>query len=142
MTYSELTRRYFESPPAVGELAVGSVAAALEFFRGRAGRRDRGTWVQFDIQAKSGRLLDARFLAFGCPHTIAVASWVAEQAPRSTLCVALPEPVQALRARFDVPQEKMGRLLIIEDAWLAVIKAALTTKPYAPISPDRMTFQS
>jgi hypothetical protein len=33
--------------------------------------------------------------------------------------------VQALRERFDVPQEKLGRLLIVEDAWLAVSRAAI-----------------
>jgi hypothetical protein len=33
--------------------------------------------------------------------------------------------VQALSERFAVPVEKRGRLLIIEDAWLAALKGAL-----------------
>jgi hypothetical protein len=37
----------------------------------------------------------------------------------------LPESVQALRDRFAVPVEKMGRLLIIEDAWLAAVLPAI-----------------
>jgi hypothetical protein len=37
----------------------------------------------------------------------------------------LPESVQALRDRFAVPVEKMGRLLVIEDAWLAAVLPAI-----------------
>jgi NifU-like protein involved in Fe-S cluster formation len=125
MRYSDLTRRYFESTPALGVLLREGVPAAQGVFRGNAGRRERGTWVQFDLQVQGGHVLDARFLAFGCPHTIAAASWVAEQASGSSLRAALPEPVHALRERFAIPQEKLGRLLIVEDAWLAATRAAI-----------------
>jgi hypothetical protein len=37
---------------------------------------------------------------------------------------ALPESVQAVRARFEAPVEKLGRLLIVEDAWTAAMRAA------------------
>jgi NifU-like protein involved in Fe-S cluster formation len=132
MKYSELTHRYFESTPAVGQLGDGT-SAVLGVFRGIAGRRERGTWVQFDIRVRDGQVVDARFLTFGCPHTIAVASWVAENG-HGALTAKLPESVQALRARFGVPQEKLGRLLIVEDAWLAVTSAAIDPQPYAPTS--------
>jgi hypothetical protein len=125
MKYSDLTRRYFESTPGVGVLLAAGMPATDGVFRGCAGRRERGTWVQFDIQVMAEQLLSVRFLAFGCPHTIAVAAWVAEQASGGLLRAALPEPVQALCERFEVPQEKLGRLLIVEDAWLAVSRAAI-----------------
>jgi len=131
--YSDLTRRYFDATPAVGEFARDDLAMG-RVYRGGAGQPERGTWVQFDIQVQSGRVVDARFLAFGCPHTIAAASWVAEQAAGSTLRAALPEPVHALRERFDVPQEKLGRLLILEDAWLAATRAAIDSIDHDPIS--------
>jgi NifU-like protein involved in Fe-S cluster formation len=119
MHYNELTRRYFESPPNVGELPGPGV------FRGAAGNRDHGTWVQFDLRCESGRLEAARFLAFACPHTIAVSAWLVEQSVGKRLVGALPEGVQELRNRFGVPVEKMGRLLIIEDAWLAAAIPAI-----------------
>ena len=119
MNYSELTRRYFESPTGVGELSGAGV------FRGAAGNREQGTWVQFDLQCKSGTLLAARFLAFACPHTIAVSAWLAEQSVGKAVTRTLPESVQDLRDRFDVPVDKMGRLLIIEDAWLAAAVPAI-----------------
>jgi len=119
VNYSELTRRYFESPAGVGELSGAGV------FRGVAGNREQGTWVQFDLQCKSGTLLAARFLAFACPHTIAVSAWLAEQSVGKAVTRTLPESVQELRDRFDVPVDKMGRLLIIEDAWLAAAVPAI-----------------
>jgi NifU-like protein involved in Fe-S cluster formation len=119
VNYNDLTRHYFDSPTNVGELSGPGV------FRGAAGNREQGVWVQFDLQAGAGRLLMARFLAFGCPHTIAIASWLASQAPGKTLKPALPESIPDLRARFELPVEKMGRLLIIEDAWLAAAAAAI-----------------
>jgi NifU-like protein involved in Fe-S cluster formation len=126
MRYSELTRRYFESAPHAGVLRED---VATQVFRGAAGNRDRGTWVQFDIRAAARRCLDARFLAFGCPHTIAVAAWVAQQASGSVLRAALPEAVAALAQRFEVPAEKLGRLLIVEDAWRAATQAAMDSSP-------------
>jgi hypothetical protein len=40
---------------------------------------------------------------------------------------AMPESVQTLRARFEAPVEKLGRLLIVEDAWLCAMRAAMST---------------
>lgn len=123
MNYSELTLRYFESAPGAGVLEGPGTG------RGAAGSRAQGTWVQFDVRAAAGIVRAARFLAFGCPHTIAVAAWVAEQAVQQGQAVGpgaravLPEPVSALSERFSVPIEKRGRLLIIEDAWAAALSA-------------------
>lgn len=119
MNYSELTLRYFETAAAAG------VIVGPGTFRGAAGSRGRGTWVQFDLRVSSGVIQDARFLAFGCPHTIAVSAWVAEHAVGTGVRAALPETVQDLSERFAVPVEKRGRLLIIEDAWVAAALGAL-----------------
>lgn len=119
MIYSNLVRRYFEAAPNAGELAGPGV------FRGAAGKKEQGIWVQFDLQMHSGMIVASRFLAFGCPHTVAVSSWVAEQVQGSALQRQLPESVQQLRERFEVPVEKMGRILIVEDAWQAAVVAAV-----------------
>jgi NifU-like protein involved in Fe-S cluster formation len=119
VTYNELTRRYFEAPAHAGVLEGPRV------FRGSAGDREHGTWVQFDLKTDAGTVLAARFLAFACPHVIAVSAWLAEHSVGRQLTVALPESVQTLRERFAIPLEKLGRLLIIEDAWTAAAAAAL-----------------
>jgi NifU-like protein involved in Fe-S cluster formation len=123
MRYSAMTRRYFESAPAAGTLEGAQVAG------GEAGGRDRGAWVRFQVRTAPGTrptaIVEARFLAFGCPHTIAAASWVAEQAAGRPLERGLPLPVEELRRLFDAPVEKLGRLLVVEDAWRAAVGAAL-----------------
>jgi NifU-like protein involved in Fe-S cluster formation len=119
VNYNELTRHYFATAANAGELAGPGV------FRGAAGNRDQGTWVQFDLRIQAGTVAAARFLAFACPHTVAVSSWLAEQAVGRALMPNLPESVQALQQRFAVPVEKTGRLLIIEDAWLAAAVPAI-----------------
>ena len=74
MKYSELTLHYFQTAPATGVLTGPDV------YRGAAGNRAQGTWVQFDLRVSGGIIHAARFLAFACPHTIAATAWVAEHA--------------------------------------------------------------
>jgi NifU-like protein involved in Fe-S cluster formation len=120
--YNDLTRRYFEQPAAYGVLSGPGT------FRGAAGSRTQGTWVQFDVQAAGEpRIIGAAsFLAFGCPHVIAAAAWLSERAVGWRVEPVIPESVQRLRARFDAPVEKLGRLLIVEDAWICVMRAAMS----------------
>lgn len=119
MNYNELTRRHFETALHAGELSGAGTR------RGTAGDRVSGTWVQFDVQwaeaAANGtiRVRAAKFRAFGCPHVIAVADWLAAQAVGREARAGLPIRIAALQQRFDVPTPKLGRLLIIEDAWTA-----------------------
>ena len=130
MNYSELTLRYFHAAAA-----AAGVLAGPGVYRGAAGSREQGAWVQFDLQLSAATIRAARFLAFGCPHTIAVSAWVAEQAVGQTIGVTpperaqLPESVLALSERFAVPLEKRGRLLIIEDAWRAALAGVLRQRP-------------
>lgn len=121
MKYSELTRRHFEQAGGAG------VLTGPDCFRGESGSREQGTWVQFDVQTEPDAraiIRAARFLAFACPHVIAVCSWLTEQAPGRGIEARLPEGIQSLRERFDVPIPKLGRLLIVEDAWIAALRAA------------------
>lgn len=138
MSYSALTRRYFETAPGAGALEGPDV------LHGEAGSRSSGTWVRFDVRLTRGApaatrgapaaAIDAvRFRAFGCPHVIAVAAWVAEQAAGRPPVASLPEPIETLRERFAVPIEKTGRLLIVEDAWRAACRGA--GSPAGPTDP-------
>jgi NifU-like protein involved in Fe-S cluster formation len=125
MNYSALTLHYFETAPCAGVLSGPGI------LRGAAGSRAHGTWVQFELRARAGLIESARFLAFACPHTIAVSAWVAERAAGRELAAALPESVQELSERFAVPVEKKGRLLIVEDAWIAAVSGALQRGRFA-----------
>jgi NifU-like protein involved in Fe-S cluster formation len=119
MIYSHLTRHHFQTAGHAGVLTGPGVR------RGAAGSRAQGTWVQFDLKIDPNeglmRLRTVRFLAYACPHVIAVSDWVAQQAAGKEVAPTLPEAVRSLRERFDVPVEKLGRLLIVEDAWRAAV---------------------
>jgi NifU-like protein involved in Fe-S cluster formation len=119
MNYSNLTWRHFDNPACAGVLTGAAVR------RGAAGSRAAGTWVQFDVRTgarnRESTVEAVRFLAYGCPHVIAVADWVAQKAVGGPAGPVLPESVHALRERFEVPIEKLGRLLIVEDAWIAAL---------------------
>jgi hypothetical protein len=68
------------------------------------------------------RVCEVRFLAFGCPHVIAAAALVAEQAEGALPEPRLPQTVHALRGQLEAPVEKLGRLFVVEDAWLAALR--------------------
>jgi NifU-like protein involved in Fe-S cluster formation len=121
VNYSDLTWRHFENPTCAGVLAGAAVR------RGTGGSRAQGTWVQFDVRIGSrnqeSTVEAVRFLAYACPHVIAVADWLAQKAVGGRAEPVLPESVHALRERFEVPIEKLGRLLIVEDAWKAALSS-------------------
>ncbi len=121
MHYNDLTRHHFEGAHHAG------VLTGLPVRRGAAGSRAQGAWVQFEVRAgptRAAGIVEAvRFLAYGCPHVIAIADWVAQQAVGREATRGLPGGIPELRRRFDVPIEKLGRLLIIEDAWIAAVSS-------------------
>ena len=90
--------------------------------QGRAGRQADGTAVLFELKIADGIVKSARFSAYGCPHTLAVTAWlceVLEGAPARRRDRRELRPTG--REKFEVPAEKLGRLLIVEDALRAAL---------------------
>jgi len=83
---------------------------------GEAGSVEVGTWVRFAIGFEDGRVTEARFKAYGCPHTLAAAAWLAEHLRGRALDAVLADGIQEVARHLEVPVEKLGRLLIVEDA--------------------------
>lgn len=109
LDYSRFVLERFDRPPNAGRL-LGRVV------RGSAGESAHGTRVEFDFRIRGGRVEDARFRAYGCPHTIAAASWVAESAAgRSLTETGWMNPLQ-LAEMMELPDHKLGVLLVVEDA--------------------------
>jgi cysteine desulfurase len=83
---------------------------------GEAGGPKEETWVRFHLLIEGDIVKDARVRAFGCPHTLDVAAWLCQELrgrTRGTLSPGTPADWAASRS---VPVEKLGRLLVIEDA--------------------------
>jgi NifU-like protein involved in Fe-S cluster formation len=112
VVYSALVTRLFDAPGHAGALAPG---AGIEV-RGIAGDRDQGAQVEFRARIAAGRIAAIVFRAYGCPHTIAACSLLAgelEGQPAEALGAFEP---RAVAARLEAPPEKLGRLLVIQDA--------------------------
>ncbi len=83
---------------------------------GEAGGPGQEVWVRFRLQVAGGVVKSALFKAYGCPHTLAIAAWVAERlCGRGRADLAPGTPAEWAEA-LAVPVEKLGRLLVVEDA--------------------------
>jgi NifU-like protein involved in Fe-S cluster formation len=83
---------------------------------GEAEDRTLQVWVRFQLQVQGGVVQSARFQVFGCPHTVAAASKVAEWLEGRSSAEARGLDARAVCAGLNVPVEKLGKLLRIEDA--------------------------
>jgi hypothetical protein len=109
-----LARRYFLASRRPDE-AHGAMAGH-EIRRGEAGRPADGAVVSFELRIADGIVKSARFTAYGCPHTVAVAAWLCETLEGHPIGGPLPGSPMDWAEKFAVPAEKLGRLLIVEDA--------------------------
>ena len=119
--YSVRVLDLFRSLPGAGVLPAAPGAVAT----GEAMALDRGAWVRFEARVDSGAsILACRFQAWGCPHTLAAAAlaagWLAGRpADGASRCVAAN-----FARELDAPAEKMGRMLVVEDAARALLAEA------------------
>ena len=119
---SPLARRYFLAPRRPEESR--RVPGSHEIRRGQAGREADGAAVSFELSIAGGIVKSARFTAYGCPHTVAVAAWLCETLEAHPVGGALPGSPMDWAEKFSVPAEKLGRLLIVEDALRAALGSA------------------
>ncbi len=112
MEYSSAVAQRFEAPARAGELPSGLPGLVS----GEAEDRTLHVWVRFQLQVQDGVIRMARFQIFGCPHAVAAASLVADWLEGRSVDAARRLDVKALCEELDVPVEKFGKLLRIEDA--------------------------
>lgn len=119
LDYSGEVRQRFEQAPRHGRV----LAPSSERLSGAAGAVGRGVRVEFEARVRGGRIVECRFRAYGCPHVIAAASWVAEQAEgRKVTDTDWLDP-RRLGALLEAPAHKLGSLLVVEDAYRACVDA-------------------
>jgi cysteine desulfurase len=105
----EVTRLRELSPAA--DLADGPGVVT-----GEGGGPGQEIWVRFHLSVDGGTVKAARFKAYGCPHTLAVAEWLAGRLSGRTRAEGAPGNPTTWAETLSVPVEKLGRLLVIEDA--------------------------
>jgi NifU-like protein involved in Fe-S cluster formation len=109
----------FQHTPFAGEMKDGAGV-----YSGTAGSQSQGAEVRFWLKSGGGRIQAISFRAYGCPHTIAAASWLAHQARGLALSEIDRASWREMERALGVPPQKRGRLLIVEDALKSAVKAA------------------
>jgi hypothetical protein len=84
--------------------------------RGEAGSLEAGTWVVFTAWVRDARVTRLDVQVYGCPHTQAACDRAVQLLTGGHPAeLGSLEPL-ALGAALEIPPEKTGRLLIIQDA--------------------------
>jgi|SRR5215831_7132981 len=117
--YNSEVTELFERTPFSGAMESGPGV-----FSGSAGSTLDGTEVRFWLRCGGGHIHAISFRAYGCPHTIAAAAWIAHHARGLALTDVAQTAWLEVERALAVPPQKRGRLLIVEDALNAAVKAA------------------
>jgi cysteine desulfurase len=108
-------------PPPVGDW----LAQGVRVVTGEAGETRLGTWVRLLLGVDGEFVKAARFQAYGCPHTLAACQALVAQLPGRHRAALQPGSPEQWRGAVGAPVEKLGRMLIIEDALRALQDAWL-----------------
>ena len=108
----EVTRLRTLSPASDPPGATSSATQVI----GEAGGPGQEVWVRFRLSIQGDRVKSALFKAYGCPHTLAIAAWVAERLRGRGRADLVPGTPAEWAESLGVPVEKLGRLLVVEDA--------------------------
>ena len=118
MQYSEAVRRHFERPANVGPPEWTADA------QGQAGSVETGLCIRFWLSLDGADIRRAAFAAYGCPHAIAVASWIAGHLAGQRLPEACRLDLPAIAEALGLPAEKWRCVLVAEDALAACLDGA------------------
>ncbi len=112
LEYSPAVDRYFREPVNLGctESLVG------HRIQGEAGSVGHGTWIVIQACVEAGRLETVKFLAYGCPHTIAACCRMTEKLAGAAVGELVNFAPDWLTDELNIPVEKAGKLLILQDA--------------------------
>jgi NifU-like protein involved in Fe-S cluster formation len=121
MEYGSEVRQRFPAPARAGVIppGVGTIVA------GAAEDQSLRFWVRFQVELAGGTIGRVRFQAYGCPHGLAAADLVASELEGKPVDAMMQVDLENLAARIELPREKHGKLLRIEDALAACHRQAV-----------------
>ena len=112
MDYDFQVQQRFLSAHRAGPLNDGTPGS----ISGEAEDRTLNVWVRFQLQVVDGVICAARYNVYGCPHTVAAAEWTAQWLESRSARALWELNMRERREALGVPVEKMGKLLLVEDA--------------------------
>ena len=84
------------------------------------------------LALREGRVYRARFVARGCPATLAVADWVCEWVAERTPDEALDLNVDAVEQALALPASKRHCVLLVQDALAEALQSPVETHARTP----------
>ena len=97
----------FRETPRAGRLEAGpavEVGTAAAPFR-----------LRMQVRTDGGRIVDAAFLAHGCPYTLATGAWLAAWLVGRPIADCARPPIAELRAELEIPQDRAHCWLMAQD---------------------------
>lgn len=114
--YSDAVLAYFRAPWHAGRLRGEGVIV------GEAGSREQGRWIRLQARPAAGRIDDVRFLAYGCPSTIACCSQLAQWLHRAPIEQARRLDARALIEVLSLTPVQRAAALAVEDALVDLLR--------------------
>jgi NifU-like protein involved in Fe-S cluster formation len=109
--YSPLVIEHFDRPCNAGRLPAGP-----DVIQASAGSVAQGTSFHLSARLSGGSITAMQFEAYGCPHCIAAASWTTQRLVGSGLEALAHWDWRPVAQMLEIPAEKRGRMLILQDA--------------------------
>ena len=115
MDYDSQVRQRFLLALRAGPLNGG----ASGLVSGEAEDRTLNVWVRFQLRILHGAIHAVRYNVYGCPHTVAAAEWTAERLEGRPTGALDELSMRKCLEILGIPVEKLGKLLLLEDALAA-----------------------
>ncbi|MGH8442806.1 MAG: iron-sulfur cluster assembly scaffold protein [Nevskiaceae bacterium] len=115
--YPDSVWRLFEHPPRAGVLEGPQTRSGIASTPANRSR------LELHVRLAGARVEDARFRAYGCPISIAVGAWLAEQAVGRTLDELSSIRSQEIRQALEIPVDRLHCALLGEDAVKSLVGA-------------------
>lgn len=115
MDYDSQVRQRFLAAHRAGPLN-GGISGLVS---GEAEDRTLNVWVRFQVRILYGAIHSVRYNVYGCPHTVAAAEWAAERLEGRPAGAMDELSMRKCLEILSIPVEKLGKLLLMEDALAA-----------------------
>ncbi len=118
--YSAAVLAHFREPQYAGSFPAGTPGVA----RGEAGSTDEGRLVRIELTLAGDAIAELRFKAFGCPATIAAASFVAGSLRGASRARAEALSAGQIARELDLRDEREGAAEVVAGALRAALAAS------------------
>ncbi|MBM38125.1 MAG: hypothetical protein CMO97_03535 [Woeseia sp.] len=106
MNYNQNVQDYFANLKHTGEFVDG-VTSYLD---------DQGIRIKLSARIKNKKIANLCFLAWGCPHIISATEFFCRTFESCDIQKLEQFEIKPIMQKFDIPIEKTGRILVLEDA--------------------------